>query len=83
MKLSKGSVPVSVKLIEIFREIKKKCEIFPLVSPRTLSTRDLVRILKSILNLLTESLNLVWQNPRQNPPQDDFSRCGVHGEFDR
>ena len=38
MKLSKGSVPVSVKLIEIFREIFfKKSEIFPLVSPRTLA----------------------------------------------
>ena len=35
LKLSKGSVPVSVKLTEIFRE-NKKSEIFPLVSPRTL-----------------------------------------------
>ena len=44
MKLSKGSVPISVKLIENFRKIKKnKSENFPLVSPRTLVQADGLR----------------------------------------
>ena len=65
MKLSKGSFPVSVKLTEIFRE-NKKSEIFPLVSPRTLSHGDLETEGLPVEELLSPKVGAVDFGPRSD-----------------